>query len=373
MKQKQEAPVVNVLALFREKRGLSAAELALAISVSRQTVYAMEAGDYVPNTAVALKLARVLQTTVEELFRLTLAGVLPDAPCRTVSMIAGGAGHVGERVQLCRVDNRLTACGGSPVQWSFAPADGVVKSAAAKRKATVQTFHAEHEFRNRILIAGCDPGMPVLSRHVQLAGVELVLAQRNSSQALGLLEEGGIHIAGTHLTDERSGEWNLPQIRRQFSANSVAVVTFATWEMGLAARSKSIAKVADLAKPGVSLVNRETGSGSRQLLDSQLKRAGLKGTAIKGYDLLADGHLSAAWSVRAGLADCCIATAAAARAFDLHFTPLVSERYDLVLRRKHLEIPAVRILLETLNRLSFRRELASLGGYDTAATGQRVM
>jgi molybdate-binding protein/DNA-binding XRE family transcriptional regulator len=373
MKQKQEAPVVNALALFREKRGLSAAELALAIGVSRQTVYAMEAGDYVPNTAVALKLARVLQTTVEELFRLTQAGVLPDAPCQTVSMIAGGAGHAGERVQLCRVDNRLTACGGSPVQWYFSPADGVVRKATANRKAAVQMFHAEDEFRNRILIAGCDPGMPVLSRHVQLAGVELVLAQRNSSQALGLLEESGIHVAGTHLTDERTGEWNLPQIRRQFPANSVAVVSFATWEVGLAARSKSITKVADLAKPGVTLVNREAGSGSRQLLDSQLKQAGLKGTAIKGYDRLADGHLSAAWHVRAGLADCCIATAAAAGAFDLHFTPLVSERYDLVLRRKHLEMPAMRILLETLNRLSFRRELASLGGYDTAATGQRVM
>jgi len=350
--------------------------LAAVLGISRQTVYAMEAGDYVPNTAVALKLARVLQTTVEELFRLAEANVLAEPPSQLVTMIAGDEGRQGERVQICRVDNRLTACGGSPVQWNFVAADGVVTSAGAKGKNKVQTFHPEHEFKNRILMAGCDPGMPVLSRHMQLAGIELVLAQRNSSQALNLLAESSIHVAGTHLRDEESGEWNLPQIRKQFAANSVAVISFATWEMGLVVSKRSpkkIASVADLGRAGVTIVNREVGAGSRQLLDAQLKQAGLKGADIKGYDRLADGHLSAAWHVSAGFADCCVATEAAARAFALHFVPLVTERYDLVLRRKHLETPGVQILLETLNRLSFRRELNSLGGYDTTSTGLRVI
>ena len=358
--------VANALGDFRRKRGLSAVELAQAVGVSRQTVYAMEAGDYVPNTTVALKLARVLQTTVEELFRLNGADVTVERPSQPVTMISGDEARPGQRVQLCQVDGKLMACSGDPAQLSFAPADGVLTGSSK-----VQTFHPEHEFKNRILMAGCDPGMPVLGRHMQSAGIELVLAQRNSSQALKLLADGAIHVAGTHLRDEQSGEFNVPQIRKHFSLNSVAVISFATWEVGLV--GNKVRAIEDLGKAGLTLVNREPGSGCRQLLDAQLKHAGLKGADIKGYDRLADGHLSAAWQVSAGLADCCIATEAAARAFHLHFVPLVSERYDLVLRRKHLETPAVQILLETLNRLSFRRELNSLGGYDTTTTGQRVI
>ena len=358
--------VANALSAFRKKRGLSAIELAQAVGVSRQTVYAMEAGDYVPNTTVALKLAKVLQTSVEELFRLSDADLAAEPPSQTVTMLPGDDVRNGQRVQLCRVDQKLTACGGQPAQWSFVAADGVLTGSAK-----VQTFHPEHEFKNRLLMAGCDPGMPVLSRHLQLAGIELVIAQRNSSQALKLLAEGSIHVAGTHLRDEDSGEWNIPQIRKQFPASSVAVISFATWQMGLV--GKKIRGIQDLGKAGVTIVNREPGAGSRQLLDAQLKKAGLNGADIKGYERLADGHLSAAWHVSAGFADCCIATEAAARAFAVPFISLATERYDLVIRRKHLETPAVQILLETLNRLSFRRELNSLGGYDTAATGQRLL
>ncbi len=363
--------VANALSVFRKKRGLSAVELAQAVGVSRQTVYAMEAGDYVPNTTVALKLAKVLETTVEELFHLAEADLSAQPPSQTVTMLPGDSVRPGQRVQLCRVDHKLTACGGTPVQWSFVAADGV-----ATASSKVQTFHPEHEFKNRLLMAGCDPGMPVLSRHLQLAGIELVIAQRNSSQALKLLAEGCIHVAGTHLRDEESGEWNVPQIRKQFSMSSIAIISFATWQMGLVGnkvRSVKDLSKSDLGKSGLTIVNRELGSGSRQLLDAQLKQAGLKGTDIKGYERLADGHLSAAWYVSAGFADCCVATEAAARAFYLGFIPLVTERYDLVMRRKHLETPAIQILLETLNRLSFRRELNSLGGYDTTGTGQRLL
>ena len=281
-------------------------------------------------------------------------------------MLAGDAAKTGQRVQLCRVDHKLIACGGNAPQWNFAAADGVL---TARNK--VETFHPEHEFKNRLLMAGCDPGMPILSRHLQLAGVELVIAQRNSAQALKLLVEGSIHVAGTHLRDEQTGEFNLPQIRKHFSTKSVAVFAFANWHMGLVTGSKEIRGIEYLA--GATIINRESGSGSRQLLDSELKKAGLTAAHIKGYDHLVDGHLSAAWHVHSGVADACIATEAAARAFDLHFIPLLSERYDLVLRRKHLDSPAVQILLETLNRLSFRKELTSLGGYDTTNTGQRII
>jgi putative molybdopterin biosynthesis protein len=85
---------------------------------------------------------------------------------------------------------------------------------------------------------------------------------------------------------------------------------------------------------------------------------------------MAAGHLAAAWEVRAGAADCCIATRAAARLFGLGFIPSTSERYDLVVRKKFLDTPAMQNLLDTLSRSKFRRELEGLGGYDARTSGE---
>jgi molybdate-binding protein len=211
---------------------------------------------------------------------------------------------------------------------------------------------------------------------VQTAGIELVLAHRNSSQALALLKEGSVHIAGTHLHDESSGESNIPEIGRMFAKNSVAVISFAVWEEGiLTARGnpKSIRGVEDFSRKDVRIVNREKGAGSRLLLDSHLKRLKMPESSVAGYQNLASGHLAAAWRVRTGAVDCCIATRASARLFGLGFIPLVSERYDLAIRRQHLDLPAIQTLLDTLNRSGFRRELESVGGYDTKASGQRML
>ena len=370
--------IENNLAVIRHKRGLSAVRLAELVDVSRQTIYAMEAGSYVPNTAVALKLARVLEASVEELFTLPGEPVEPELRLEPVTLLPGsGKPQPGEPVQLCQVDKRLMASPPSPLPWYFPASDAVVTaSPAAAGKARVEVFHADAQFGNRILIAGCDPGISVLARHVQAAGVELVLAHRNSSQALALLKEGVVHIAGTHLRDEESGESNIPEIGRLFPKNAVAVISFAIWDEGIVTANgnpKSIKEIGDFARADVSIVNREPGAGTRHLLDSRLKALHITGTSIRGYDRAVQGHLPAAWQVRSGTADCCIATRAAARVFGLGFIPLISERYDLAIRRRHLELPGVQALLDTLGRTSFRRELEGLGGYDTRAAGHRML
>ena len=133
-----------------------------------------------------------------------------------------------------------------------------------------------------------------------------------------------------------------------------------------------VGKVLLFARRGVALINREPGSGSRSLVDSSLKRLGILSSKVKGYAQVAHGHLPAAWQVRTGYADCCVATRAAARVFGLDFVPLVSKRYDLVIRKQHLALPAVQLLLDTLNRTALRRELEGLGGYDTSGAGKQV-
>jgi putative molybdopterin biosynthesis protein len=109
------------------------------------------------------------------------------------------------------------------------------------------------------------------------------------------------------------------------------------------------------------------------MLDSHLQQAGVKPKSVKGYEQIAIGHLPAAWQVKNGGADCCMATKTAACVFGLDFIPLTSERYDLVIRTKNLSNPGVQILLDTLGRTSFRRELEGLGGYDTRMAGNRLV
>jgi putative molybdopterin biosynthesis protein len=370
--------IETTLGTLRRKRGISAIQLAATVGVKRQTIYAMEAGTYVPNTAVALRLARALDSTVEDLFSLAGTEAPPDLLSQQATLLPGSASlQAGQAVQLCQVDKQLMACAPSPLPWYLPATDAVVFEAPRRNGRTgVQTFRTDGDFAGRILVAGCDPGISVLSRHAQAAGIELVLAHRNSSQSLALLKEGCIHVAGTHLRDESSGESNLPEIGRLFAKNSVAVISFAVWEEGLltaAGNPKSIRGVEDLARKDVSIVNREKGAGSRALLDSRLKRLRVKGTQIRGYESFAPGHLPAAWQVQSGTVDCCVATRAAARLFGLHFIPLASERYDLAIRKRHLELPRIQNLLDMLSRSDFRRELEGLGGYDTSVAGQRVL
>ncbi len=363
---------INHLATLRQRSHLSAAELAGRVGVSRQTIHAIEAGTYVPNTLVALKLAHALGVAVEDIFTFTEKAARPEEQSERIILLPGsGPVYPGQHVQLCQVDEKTIAAATTAVPWHIPSSDGVLLN---KTKARV--VGDASAFQKRILIAGCDPAMPVLARYLQFSGIEAVLAHRNSSEALTLLKQGCVHVAGTHLRDAASGESNTAQIARLFHGSSVTVISLAIWEQGLiVARGnpKRIRGIQDLARPNITLVNREKGAGSRVLLDSSLAAAGIAARKVRGYESIAPGHIAAAAEVRSGKADCCIAPRAAASVFGLDFIPLVTERYDLALHRRHLSLHAVQVLLETLSLARFRRELESIGGYDTKVAGKVVV
>ncbi len=197
----------------------------------------------------------------------------------------------------------------------------------------------------------------------------------SSKLALRWLKEGKVHIAGTHLEDPKTGEFNLPFIRKEFPDEDLSVVTFAWWEEGLVIASgnpKGVRKVEDLARKNIRFVNRELGSGSRALLDRLLGKAGVDCKKIQGYDRVAFGHLPAAYRVLSQEVDVCLATRSAALAFGLDFIPLHSERYDFVMRKRTADLPAVRLILDVLQRATLRRKLEVLAGYDTSETGALV-
>ncbi|MCL2877833.1 MAG: helix-turn-helix domain-containing protein [Acidobacteria bacterium] len=369
--------VESNLIYYRQKRGLSAIELAKKVEVSRQTIYAMETGTYVPNTAIALKLARALDVRVEDLFRLDSA----DAPVAVETaelMPSDDEAQPGLPVQICEVEKRLVAMLPTPVVWGLPPADAVLLETGKRSgKAKIQLFNNEERmFRKRLLIAGCDPGISVLLRQLQREGVEAVAVSRNSSQSLDLLKQSMVHVAGSHLKDDATGESNLPAIRKQFPKGSVAVVSYAFWEEGLViarGNPKGIRGIEDLARKDVTIVNREQGSGIRMMLDSHLKKQGISARDVNGYEAVAPGHLPAAWQVKTGMVDCCLATKTAACVFGLDFITLERERYDLVIRKQNMSHPGVQVLLNILGRTTFRRELEGLGGYDTHVAGDMLI
>ena len=368
------------LAAFRNKRGLAAAQLATEIGVSRQTVYAIEAGTYVPNTAVSLKLARVLETTVEELFELEQEEKIQEEIAEATLLGDTESMMPGQLLRLCNVNDHLVAVAPEPGSWGLPPADAAllepVRSGKRNATAKVQIFGDRWKKSARVMIAGCDPSVSILVHSLQTQGCELVVAFEHSSRALELLQEGLVHIAGTHLVDKVTGKVDLKPITKLFGRNPVAVFSYALWEEGLvtaAGNPKHIAGIADLARKDVRFANREPGAGCRRLLDDLLREAGIATTQVKGYERIIAGHLPAARLVRSGEADCCVNTSSVARALGLEFIPLAQKPYHLVIRRKQLNLPPIQTLIETLGRASFRREVEACTGYSMRTAGDRLV
>jgi molybdate-binding protein len=253
-------------------------------------------------------------------------------------------------------------------------ADGLIQRApSANRRADIGLFVGDEPAEKCLVLAGCDPAMGLVGHAVEkVSGIDVVCAPASSTLALKWLKEGKVHFAGMHLQEAKSGEYNLPFIRRQFPDEEITVVTFARWEEGLVVargNPKRIRTLEHLGRKNVRFVNREPGSGSRALLERLLKKIGLEHDAVTGYGRVAFGHLAAARCVLSGEADVCLATSSAARNYRLDFIPLHCERYDLVMRKQVAGLPAAKALLDILQRAALRRKLEVLAGYDTSETG----
>ncbi len=201
--------------------------------------------------------------------------------------------------------------------------------------------------------------------------LRVVWVPQSSLAALRALARGEVHVAGTHLWDPETGECNLPIIARELAGRPVVVVTLSRWVEGLLLapdNPKAIRSLADLVQPAIRIVNREPGSGARLVLDEHLRRAGIEGQVLAGYDRELRGHTAVAEAVASGLADAGPGPLPVARRYGLAFLPLLEERYDLVIPAELYETSAIQRLLEVASSASFRRELEA-GGYDTRLTG----
>jgi putative molybdopterin biosynthesis protein len=368
------------LAEMRAMRGLGAAALARSIGVSRQTVYAIEAGTYVPNTLVSLKMAQVLDTTVEKLFELEPKGTQQEHTIEVTLMGDTDAMKPGQMLRLCPVDERVVAVALEIGGWGLPAGDAVLmnKSQRGKRLPVgkVRLLNNKWKTASRILLAGCDPGVAILAQSLATQGCELIVCFENSLRALELLRDGLVHVAGSHLLEKTTVKSDLAPLTKMFPRNAAAVFSYATWEEGLVTapdNPKRITEVADLTRKGVRFTNREQGAGCRKVLDSCLQKANISPEQIRGYDRITVGHMAAARLVRVGEVDCCISTRVVAQAMSLNFIPLMEKPYHLWVRRPHLKLAPVQKLLETLGRASFRREVEVSTGYSMPVAGERLV
>ena len=362
----------------RQAAGLSQQALATRCGLTRQAINAIEAGHYAPSTSVALRLARVLGCTVEALFRLPEA-----APHIEVEFLGEPLPTVDRtRCQVARVGARLLAHPLTGALAAFTAADGLLVPAATDvprvdRRVDIELLVDTQVPENTVVVLGCDPALALLGAHLtrRYPTLRLVWVPRSSLTALRMLGRGEAHAAGTHLWDPESGESNMPYVRRELAGYRLVVVTLSQWQQGLIValgNPKGITGPADLARPEVTLVNRDTGSGSRMLCDVWLRQAGIAPHWVSGYGREVLSHLAVAEAVASGGADVGPGILAVARALGLDFIPLQEERYDLVIPMEFLRTAPVQALLDIVASRHFRAELEALGGYDGSRAGTVV-
>lgn len=373
--------VRNHLKTLRVQKGWSQSELATRAGLTRQAVCSIESNVYLPTTGVALQLASALDCRVEDLFHLA------DADSTIEGRLVGALpsydpGRPAIRVKVATVGTRTVVrpvTGLGDVLSFTVPTDGYLADVhGAKSGSTVRVklSRDRRAIEQEISVAGCDPAIFLAGEHLrrQKDQTSVVGWTMGSMAALRALQQGEVHVAGLHLFDPSTGESNLPVIRRVLKGSRYEVVTFATWEEGFLVRPgnpKSIRSAADLAEPGVRLVNREEGAGARVLLDQQLRAAGVDSTAVQGYGCLVSSHFEVARAIAGQQADAGIGIRSAAELFGLDFVPLQSARYDLVVPKAYLKShPTLVHLFETLVSRPFRNEIEALGGYDTHDTGK---
>lgn len=291
------------------------------------------------------------------------------------------------RVTLGRVDGRLIATPltrGAGVVMSLVRADGIARiprfseGLHAGAEVVVELLREPAEIEQTLVAIGShDLALDLLANHLRRVGAGRRLSSANVGSLGGLmaLQRRDAHIAGTHLLDEETGEYNLSYVRRLLPDQEIVLVHLAYREQGFLVAPGNplgLRGLRDLARPGVRFVNRQRGSGTRVLLDYHLRHESLDPGAIAGYTREEFTHMAVAAAVLSGAASVGLGISAAARALGLDFVPLFSERYDLAIPRRHWESELLTPLRAALADPVYRADVAALGGYDVRLMGEEV-
>ncbi len=228
-----------------------------------------------------------------------------------------------------------------------------------------------------VVVGSHDNTIDVLADRLRAAHPEMTLSSSHVGSMGGLMavKQGACHLAGIHLLNTEDGSYNRAYIHKYLPDQPVKLVNLVLRDQGLIVAKgnpKQIRGIQDLSRGNVTFINRQTGSGTRILLDFRLKQLGISPSAIKGYENDEFTHMAVAVAVLSGAADAGLGIFAAARALDLDFIPVVTEQYDLVIPECHFHSEGVQLLLQIIASNDFKQRVQALGGYHTQKTGEII-
>jgi len=289
------------------------------------------------------------------------------------------------RVNIGRVEGRFVAtplprAAGSVT--TLTRAEGILRIPALSEGVTqdeemeAELLVEEEELMNTVVVIGShDITIDLLADEIRRQGNNIRVSSGNVGSLGGLmaLRKGVCHIAGSHLLDVETGEYNVSYIERYLKGVKVSVFNLVLRDQGLIiakGNPKGIKGIGDLNRDGIRFINRQAGSGTRVLFDYMLEKSGIGADAIVGYDHEEFTHMAVAVDVLSGAADCGLGIFAAANALGLDFVSMEREQYDLIIPSSTLEEPNIRVIMETIKTQEFRDRVTALGGYDPVRSGQ---
>ena len=292
------------------------------------------------------------------------------------------------RVILGNVGGRAVAIpigGGAGVITSLVRADGIIRipqeiNGLSEGETACAELLAPHEAMNdRLLAIGShDLTIDLLNSLLkEKTGGRIHISSSNVGSLGGLLavKRGTSHVAGSHLLDAVTGDYNVSYVQKYIPDMQISLVTLVhRWQgfMTPEGNPKKIEGIGDLARPDIMYVNRQSGSGTRILLDYELARAGIPAEQVAGYRNEEYTHMNVAMAVASGAADAGLGIYAAAKALSLDFIPVTRERYDLVIPSAYLHDEKIRLLIEIIRSDEFKEKALAMGGYEVHDTGNII-
>ncbi len=342
--------------------------------------------------------ALTIDIFVEPLIARWLGRQPNELPVETATLTRKIVSPAGDddfvRVAVGKVGDKLLAAPlsrGAGVITSLVHADGLalfpsgVQGLEAGEQVKVHLYRSRSEIEKTIFCIGShDMALDLLAQFLAEHNRRLTSANVGSQGGLVALRRGQAHMAGSHLLDPNTGEYNISYIRQYMPDIPVKVIALVGRDQGLLVKKgnpKKIKGLGDLsrlearAEPGrgVQFMNRQRGAGTRVLLDYHLVKLGISAESILGYTQEEYTHLGVAAAIASGRADCGLGIAAAAQALDLDFIPLFQERYDLVIPKEHAISDLLSPLFGVLAGRGFRESVSKLTGYDISVMGKIIL
>jgi putative molybdopterin biosynthesis protein len=308
------------------------------------------------------------------------------APTRKIASKLGLEEFI--RVKLGAVGDKIVAIPlprGAGCITTLTEADGIIRvpkdleGITPRESVAAELLRPLSSIQNTLVVVGShDNTLDVLANQIRVGQKSLTLSSSHVGSMGGLMaiKNGGCHLAGSHLLDTEDGSYNISYVKNYLPDMTVKLVHLVLRDQGLIlprGNPKSLKGIEDLCREDIRFINRQAGSGTRILLDFRLGQLGIDPSGVMGYDNEEFTHMSVAVAVQSGTADVTLGIYAAAKALDLDFIPVVTEQYDLIIPERYFESENIRILLETINSQTFKKQVEALGGYSTEKTGQIIL